>query len=131
MPGPAASCRRTSEANEGSPAHLLRQAIRVVAHPGPVVAGEYVRGADPQAHAPQRPEVALDRGRLLGIHGEQERTRDAAEEAAPVEVDREVLRGSGIRVREADLLSEDAAAGVRHDPGRLAEEVCGAALVRL
>jgi hypothetical protein len=57
--------------------------------------------------------------------------RYAAEDAVPVEVDREVLRESGIRVREADLLSKDAAAGVRHDPGRLAEEVCGAALVRL
>jgi uncharacterized cofD-like protein len=56
--------------------------------------------------------------------------RYAAEDAAPVEVDRGVLREMGIRVREADLLSEDAAAGVRHDPGRLAEEVCGAALVR-
>jgi len=57
--------------------------------------------------------------------------RYAAEDAVPVEVDREVLRESGVRVREADLLSKDAAAGVRHDPGRLAEEVCGAALVRL
>ncbi len=57
--------------------------------------------------------------------------RYAAEGAAPVEVDREVLREMGLRVREADLLSEDAAAGVRHDPGRLAREVCEAALVRL
>jgi hypothetical protein len=34
-------------------------------------------------------------------------------------------------LREADLLSEGAEAGVRHDPDRLAEEVCEAALVRL
>ena len=57
--------------------------------------------------------------------------RYAVEDAAPVEVDCEVLREMGIRVREADLLSKDAAAGVRHDPGRLAREVCEAALVRL
>ena len=57
--------------------------------------------------------------------------RYAEEDAAPVEVDYEVLRGMGLRVREADLLSKDAAAGVRHDPWRLAREVCEAALVRL
>jgi len=57
--------------------------------------------------------------------------RYAAEAAAPVEVDREVLHGMGLRVREADLLSQDTAAGVRHEPRRLAEEVCGAALVLL
>ncbi len=57
--------------------------------------------------------------------------RYAAEDAAPVEVDREVLREMGLRVREADLLSKDAAAGVRHDPGRLARGVCEAALVRV
>jgi hypothetical protein len=34
-------------------------------------------------------------------------------------------------VREAHLLSEDIGAGVRHDPERLAREVCEAALVRL
>jgi len=57
--------------------------------------------------------------------------RYAEEGAAPVEVDHEVLRGMGLGVREADVLSRDTAAGVRHDPGRLAREVCGAALVRL
>ena len=57
--------------------------------------------------------------------------RYAAEGAAPAEVDGEVLREMGLRVREADLLLEDTAAGIRHDPGRLAEEVCGAVLVRL
>jgi uncharacterized cofD-like protein len=57
--------------------------------------------------------------------------RYAAEGAAPVEVDREAVREMGLGLREADLLSEDAAAGVRHDPDRLAREVCEAALVRL
>jgi uncharacterized cofD-like protein len=54
-----------------------------------------------------------------------------AEGAAPVEVDREEIGKLGVRLREADLLSERAEAGVRHDPDRLAEEVCEAALVRL
>ena len=57
--------------------------------------------------------------------------RYAAEGAAPAEVDWEVLREMGLRVREADLLSPDTGAGVRHDPERLAREVCEAALVRL
>jgi 2-phospho-L-lactate transferase/gluconeogenesis factor (CofD/UPF0052 family) len=54
-----------------------------------------------------------------------------AEGATPVEVDREGIERLGVRLREADLLSERAEAGVRHDPDRLAEEVCEAALVRL
>jgi uncharacterized cofD-like protein len=82
----------------------------IAAHGGPVV-------TDVLVHSGELPPDLL--------------ARYAAEDAVPVEVDREVLRESGIRVREADLLSKDAAAGVRHDPGRLAEEVCGAALVRL
>ena len=57
--------------------------------------------------------------------------RYEAEEAAPVESDLAALRGMGLRVRAADVISRDDRAGVRHDPGRLAEEVCGAALVRL
>jgi uncharacterized cofD-like protein len=57
--------------------------------------------------------------------------RYAAEGAAPVALDREVVEALGTRLRKADLLSEDFEAGVRHDPGRLAEEVCEAALVRL
>ena len=57
--------------------------------------------------------------------------RYEAEEAARVEVDREVLREMGLGVREADVLSGDYEAGLRHDPGRLAGEVCEAALVRL
>jgi uncharacterized cofD-like protein len=57
--------------------------------------------------------------------------RYKAEGAAPVEVDREEVEKLGIRVREAHLLSEEISAGVRHDPDRLAGEVCEAALVRL
>ena len=58
-------------------------------------------------------------------------SRYEAEEARPVDVDREALRAMGLRVRAADVLSGDERAEVRHDPARLAEEVCGAALVRL
>jgi uncharacterized cofD-like protein len=54
-----------------------------------------------------------------------------AEGATPVEIDREGIEKLGVRLREADLLSERAEAGIRHDPDRLAEEVCEAALVRL
>jgi uncharacterized cofD-like protein len=54
-----------------------------------------------------------------------------AEGASPVEVDRERIERLGVRLREADLLSKRAASGVRHDPGRLADEVCDTALVRL
>ncbi len=54
-----------------------------------------------------------------------------AEGAAPVEIDRERIEKLGVRLREADLLSEKAEAGVRHDPDRLAEEVCETVLVRL
>jgi uncharacterized cofD-like protein len=57
--------------------------------------------------------------------------RYEAEEAAPVVVDTEALRSMGLRVRAADVLSRDDRAGVRHEPRRLAREVCGAALVRL
>src|SRR3712207_3669234 len=57
--------------------------------------------------------------------------RYAAEGAAPVEVNRERVERLGVRLREADLLAEDAGASARHDPERLAEEVCEAALVRL
>jgi uncharacterized cofD-like protein len=57
--------------------------------------------------------------------------RYEAEGASPVEVDREEVEKLGIGVREAQLLSEEIGAGVRHDPERLAKEVCEAALVRL
>src|ERR687894_1409924 len=56
--------------------------------------------------------------------------RYEAEGAAPVEVDRGEISGLGVRLREAVLLSREAGAEVRHDPDRLAEEVCEAALVR-
>jgi uncharacterized cofD-like protein len=58
--------------------------------------------------------------------------RYAAEVAAPVVVDREEIEASGVRVREADLISHgDTNRGVRHDAQRLAEEVREVALVRL
>jgi uncharacterized cofD-like protein len=57
--------------------------------------------------------------------------RYEAEGAAPVELDRQEIGKLGIRLREADLLSKETGDGVRHDPERLAEEVCEAALVRL
>ncbi len=58
-------------------------------------------------------------------------SRYAAEGASPVRFDREVVEALGVRVREADLLSEELGSGVRHDPARLAEEVCRTVLVRL
>ena len=57
--------------------------------------------------------------------------RYEAQGASAVEVDREEVEKLGIGVREANLLSEEMSAGVRHDPERLAKEVCEAALVRL
>ena len=54
-----------------------------------------------------------------------------AEGASPVEVDREGIEKLGVRLRGANLLSEEAESGVRHDPDRLAEEACDAALVHL
>jgi len=57
--------------------------------------------------------------------------RYATEQAALVEVDREVLWAMDLRVREAGLLSEDAVVGDGYDPGRLVKEVCEDALVRL
>lgn len=57
--------------------------------------------------------------------------RYAAEGAEPVRFDREAVETLGVRVREAPVLSEDTGGGVRHDPDRLAEEVCAAGLVRL
>jgi uncharacterized cofD-like protein len=58
--------------------------------------------------------------------------RYAAQGAAPVVVDREEIEASGVRVREADLISHgDTNRGVRHDAQRLAEEVREVALVRL
>jgi 2-phospho-L-lactate transferase/gluconeogenesis factor (CofD/UPF0052 family) len=45
-------------------------------------------------------------------------------------VDREEVEALNVRLQEANLLSVNAEAGVRHDPARFAEEVCEAALVR-
>jgi uncharacterized cofD-like protein len=58
-------------------------------------------------------------------------SRYRAQGAAPVEMDREEVEKLGVRLREAVLLAERAEAAVRHDPDRLAEEVCEVALVRL
>jgi uncharacterized cofD-like protein len=79
-------------------------------HAGPVV-------TDVLVHSGELPEGLIARYRVEG--------------ASPVEVDREEIEKLRVRFREADLLSEGAEAGIRHDPGRLAEEVCEAALVRL
>jgi uncharacterized cofD-like protein len=79
-------------------------------HVGPVV-------TDVLVHTGELPEGVIAR---YGTEG-----------ASPVEVDREEIEKLGVRLREADLLSERAEAGVRHDSDRLAEEVCEAALVRL
>lgn len=79
-------------------------------HAGPVV-------TDTLVHSGTLPEDLLARYRQEG--GE------------PVEVDREPVEAMGVRLREADLLSDDSAAGVRHDPEKLAREVHAAALVRL
>ena len=58
--------------------------------------------------------------------------RYKAEKSAPVVVDREEIRALGVKMREADLVSRaDTRIGVRHDPVRLAEEVCEVALVHL
>jgi uncharacterized cofD-like protein len=72
-------------------------------------------------------DVLVHRGRLP----KELIARYAAEGAAPVEVDGEEVEKLGVRLREAGLMAEDAGAGARHDPDRLAEEVCEAALVRL
>lgn len=85
--------------------------IRAVAHhAGPVI-------TDVLLHSGELPKDLL--------------ARYEVEEAAPVEVDREVLKTLGVRVWESDLLSGDLPASVRHDPARIAEEVCRTALVRL
>jgi uncharacterized cofD-like protein len=58
-------------------------------------------------------------------------SRYEAEGAEPVAVDRERVERLSVRVRDADLLSERVEAGVRHDPERLAKQVCEVALIRL
>ena len=61
---------------------------------------------------------------------EQTLARYRAEGAEPVRLEREALEEMGLNVREADLLSSGTG-GVRHDPAKLAKEVCEAAVVRL
>lgn len=58
-------------------------------------------------------------------------SRYEAEGASLVRLDREVVDSLGVRVWESDLLSEELRSGVRHDPARLAEEVCRTGLLRL
>ena len=57
--------------------------------------------------------------------------RYAVEGASRVEVDREEIERLGVRLREADLFSDQVGANVRHDADRLAKEVCKIALFRL
>lgn len=57
--------------------------------------------------------------------------RYETEGASPVRFDRETVEALGVRARESDLLSEKLGSGVRHDPVRLAEEVCRTVLLRL
>lgn len=56
--------------------------------------------------------------------------RYAEEGASPVHLDREAAETLGVRVRESPILAQDTGSEVRHDPDRLAEEVCEAGLVR-
>lgn len=66
-----------------------------------------------------------------GVLPEEMVARYRAEGAAPVVVDREEIEALGVRLREAELLADALGASVRHDPDRLAREVCEVALVRL
>jgi uncharacterized cofD-like protein len=65
-----------------------------------------------------------------GQLGEGTLARYRAEGAEPVRLDRAALEAMGVRVREAELLAPGDG-GVRHDPEKLAREVCEAALVCL
>ncbi|MGB3634119.1 MAG: 2-phospho-L-lactate transferase CofD family protein, partial [Rubrobacteraceae bacterium] len=69
------------------------------------------------------------------VHGgklsEELVVRYAEEGASPVHIDREAAEALGVRVRESRILAPDTGGGVRHDPNRLAEEVCEAGLIRL
>ena len=55
--------------------------------------------------------------------------RYEAERTAPVVTDREEAETFGVRLQEADLLSEETTT-VRHDRKKLAEKVCEATLIR-
>lgn len=72
-------------------------------------------------------DVLVHAGELPGAVLE----RYEAEGAAPAAVDREEISALGVRVLAADVLSREMGSGVRHDPARLAREVCKAVLVRL
>ncbi|MCA3749544.1 MAG: YvcK family protein, partial [Rubrobacter sp.] len=104
-------------------------AANVMTQPGETsgfTASDHVRAIARHA-GPLITDVLVHRGRLPGeVLG-----RYAAEGAFPVAVDREELEREGVRVREADLLSGRWETGIRHDPRKLAREVCEAALVRL
>jgi len=80
----------------------------IVHHVGPVV-------TDVLVHSGELPRAFVERYETEG--------------ALPVAVDREEIRALGVRLREADLLSE-VGSEVRHDASRLAEEVRKVALVR-
>ncbi|WP_233451939.1 gluconeogenesis factor YvcK family protein [Rubrobacter xylanophilus] len=104
-------------------------AANVMTQPGETpgfTAADHVRAISRHV-GPVITDVLVHRGRIPAPVLD----RYAAKGAFPVAVDREQLEREGIRVREADLLSENWEAGVRHDPGKLAREVCEAALVRL
>lgn len=111
FPGPVVYAANAMTQPGETVGFTLSEHLRALAsHAGPVVT-----------------DVLVHRGRLP----EELITRYAAEGAAPVEVDGEEVEKIGVRVREAVLLGEDAGSGARHDPERLAEEVCEAALIRL
>jgi uncharacterized cofD-like protein len=111
FPGPVVYAANAMTQPGETVGFTLSEHLRALAsHAGPVVT-----------------DVLVHRGRLP----EELITRYAAEGAAPVEVDGEEVEKIGVRVREAVLLDEDAGSGARHDPERLAEEVCEAALIRL
>ena len=57
--------------------------------------------------------------------------RYATEGSATVEVDRTEIDKLGVRLREADLFSDQVGTTVRHNADRLAKEVCKIALVSL
>ena len=93
---------------------MLSDHLRALAgHVGPIV-------TDVLVHAGELPEELVARYEIEG--------------AAAVEADCEGVEAMGVRMREAGLLSEtvgEPGASLRHDPDRLAREVCEAALVRL
>ena len=111
FPGPVVYAANVMTQPGETAGYSVSDHLRALAdHVGPVV-------TDTLVHAGELPKELV--------------ARYEAEEAAPVEVDREEVEALGVRVHEAGLLSDDVSASVRHDPDRLAREVCEAALVRL